>query len=213
VGTTLESVLEGSNNPGRWFRVPLFLLSALAPLAGLALCGLAVYFRQPFITCALLPVPGLGLGLWALRRFQKKDLRGSFNIATMALGVVLVMVGWSIYPLFNTIESYVPLFRYCSRLQSEGREIALFDPREALSGAAVFYLGRNLPELQEEEELRTFLGTEEKAAVLCDKRKLKASDDLHVFQTFSIGRRTYVLVQGDAQRENGDGVLGSQARG
>lgn len=208
VGRTLGSILEDRGAASRWFRVPLLILSGFILLASIAFCGVGIYFDQPFVTCASFVIPGLCLSLWAFRRYFREDRIGSFKAAATALGVLYLTAGLGIYPLLNTVRSYVPLFQYCDQLHTEGAAVSLFHPRESLTGAAVFYLKRNITDLRGEKELRAFLGSGEMATVLSDERRLPKLGNLHVLQSFLIGRRTHVLVRNLKPRQN---TLGSEA--
>jgi 4-amino-4-deoxy-L-arabinose transferase-like glycosyltransferase len=207
VGTAIGTVLEGKRDPGKWYHVPFLILLGTIFLGGIASCTMGIYFHQPLVTC-LFSLPVFCLSLWALRCFIKKDTAGSFKIIGVALSVLLISAGCCIYPLINQKRSFVPLFRYCDQLYAEGARISLFEPDESLSGAAVFYLKRNIPELHGEEETKQFLKTGEKTVVLCDRRKvLSAIEYLHVLKSFDVGHRTYLLVEWKPQQSENRSML------
>lgn len=195
VGTALGAVLEGKRDPGKWYRVPFLILLATIFLGGFACCTMGIYFHRPFAIC-LFSLPVFCLSFLALRYFIKNDTPGSFKITAVALGVLLMLVGFFVYPFINQKKSFVPLFQYCERLHSEGAQISLLEPKEAIRGAAVFYLKRNIPELYGEEEAKQFLETGKNAVILCEKKKIRpVIRYLHVLKSLDIGHRTYVLVK------------------
>jgi 4-amino-4-deoxy-L-arabinose transferase-like glycosyltransferase len=196
VGTTLGAILEGKSAPGRQYRIAFLILLALTVFAGPGFFGMGIYFKQPFVTYALLSLLVFCPALWAVLRFRKGDTAGSLKITLAALGLSFIVVGWWSYPLFTRDDSFTPLFQKCDQLQAEGFRISLYEPRETLRGAAVFYLKKCMPELYGEQKLREFLDTEEKGVLLCEKKRIKNNaGQFDVGETFKVSRRKYVLVK------------------
>ena len=157
---------------------------------------MGIYFKQPFVTYALVSLLVFCPALWAVLRFRKGDTAGSLKITLAALGLSFIVVGWWCYPLFTRDDSFTPLFQKCDQLQAEGFKISLYEPRETLRGAAVFYLKKRMPELYGEQKLREFLDTEEKGVLLCEKKRIKNNTgQFDVGETFKVSRRKYVLVK------------------
>ncbi|MBU0754602.1 MAG: glycosyltransferase family 39 protein [Planctomycetes bacterium] len=195
VGTALGSILEENTTPGRWFGIPYRLLLGLLVIAGLAYGTVGFYFEQPLPICALLTFPGICLGVWAIRRYSKQELSGSFRWAAAALFVLLFTCGYGVYPLFDGVKSFVPLLQCYERYSAAGARINLFEPPEALRGAAVFYLKRNVPELQGERALKRFLKSGKDAMAVCADKRVAGMEGLSIQQTFDIGHRIYLLVK------------------
>ena len=196
VGTTLGAILEGKSAPGRQYRIAFLILLALTVFAGPGFFGMGIYFKQPFVTYALLSLLVFCPALWAVLRFRKGDTAGSLKITLATLGMSFIVVGWWCYPLFTRDDSFTPLFQKCDQLQAEGFKISLYEPRETLRGAAVFYLKKCMPELYGEQKLREFLDTEEKGVLLCEKKRIKNNTgQFDVGETFKVSRRKYVLVK------------------
>ncbi|MBU0755549.1 MAG: hypothetical protein KJ645_10455, partial [Planctomycetes bacterium] len=195
IGSTLGTVLDEESDPGKWYRIPFLVFTGIPVVGSLALCGLGVHLNQPFVTYALLSIPGVFLGGWAFKRFFKGDLAGSFKISTAALMVLLLLAGRWVFPLFDPDKSFVPLMRYCRQLQSEGARVMLYEPRESLSGAVVFYLERNLPELHGIKTLHRILESDQDAMVLCAEVGVRDIEGIQVERSFEIGHRTYVIVR------------------
>jgi len=195
VGVALGSILEEKVYSGKWFRVPFLFMLGLLIIAGLAYGGVGVYFEQSFLICAVLSIPGLFLGVWAIRRFLRRDLSGSFRWAAAALLVLLITCGYGVYPLFDRVKSFIPLLQCCDRYMAAGTRLELFEPTEALNGAAVFYLKRNVPQLHGKDELKEFLESGEDAMAVCAERRLEDTKELSILRTFDIGHRTYLLIK------------------
>ena len=196
VGTTLGVILEDKSTPGRQYRIPFLILLGAAVFMGPGFIGTGIYLKQPFVTYALLSLLVLLPALWAVLRFRKGDTAGSLKITLATLGMSFIVVGWWCYPLFVKDTSFTPLFQKCDQLQAEGFQISLYEPRETLRGAAVFYLKRLMPELYGEQKLREFLDTNEKGVILCEKKRIKnTTGQFDVGETFKVSRRKYVLVK------------------
>ena len=195
VGTAVGKFLEDGRATTKWFSAPSAILAWITILLPLSFCGICIYFKQPFLICLLVSLPGLCLGLWACRRLTRKDLTGFFKIVMAALVVLFLIFGMAILPILNRFKSYEPLFHYCEKLISEGVRIVLFKPTESQRGAAVFYLGRTMPVLEEKETLKSFLCSGKNAAAISQKDKLQKLEHLDIFQSFNIGHRTIVFVR------------------
>ena len=195
VGTALGRFLGEGENTKKWFSVPTSILAWITILLPLVFCGITIYFKRPFLVCLLASFPGLCLGIWAYHRRINEDIRGFFKIVMAALVVLFLTFGITISQIFNQFKSYEPLFYSCEKLISEGAQISLFKPTEAQRGAAVFYLGRTFPVLEEKEDLKSFLCSAKSAAAIAQKNKVENLEYIDMFQSFNIGHRTIVLVR------------------
>ena len=195
VGTAVGKVLEDGENTTKWFSTPSAILAWITILLPLGFCGICIYFKQPFLICLLVSLPGLCLGLWACRRLTRGDLTGFFKIVMAALVALFLTFDMAISPIFNRFKSSEPLFHYCEKLISEGVRISLFKPTESQRGAAVFYLGRTMPVLEEKETLKSFLCSGKSAAAISQKNELQKIEHIDIFKSFNIGHRTIVLVR------------------
>lgn len=196
VGTTLGDILEGKSNQGRGYRIPFLILLGTITLAGPGVFAMGIYFRQPFTQCLL---PSLFIfcpAFWAVLRFRRGDTAGSLKMTLAALVISFMVVGGWCYPFINKDESFRPLFKTCDELRAEGFKISLYEPRETVRGAAVFYLKKCLPELYGQQGLKEFLDQNEKGVLLCERKKIKNNtEQLDVVKQFTVGRRKYMLVK------------------
>jgi hypothetical protein len=196
VGTAVGQFIENKMSPTKLFSIPAYILSWITMAAPFGFCLVGFYYKQPFLICLIISVPGLFLGIWAYRRLNRKDFFGFFKIAIAALVVLFISFDAKITPIFNRFKSYEPLFTYCKKLTFEGSEICLFDPKESYSGAAVFYLGRTIPVIDNKEMLKSFLHSGNNTVAICRGEIIKEIEHIDVVQTFHIGHRTVVLVKG-----------------
>ncbi|MFH2001310.1 MAG: glycosyltransferase family 39 protein [Planctomycetota bacterium] len=207
LGPVLECGKESGKEGGKPFLIPLGMLAGITLLIGVAFCGMGIYFDQSILLCLVMSVPCFALGIWAVRRFIRKEATSAFKAVGLALIVFFITVGYGIYPLFNPIKSFSPIFDECKQLLAEGYEIGLHNSRESVSGGAVFYLNRHFPELHDEEELRRFLGTGEKTIALSEEKVLPESPGIRIVKSFIVGKRAYVFFD-----ERGPKVAGSPER-
>jgi len=196
VGTAVGRFIENEISPTKLFSIPAYILSWIIMAVSFGFCVVGLYYKQPFLICMIISVPGLFLGIWAYQRLNRKDIFGFFKITIAALIVLFISFDTKITPIFNRFKSYEPLFDYCKKIAVEGSEIRLFDPKESYSGAAVFYMGRNIPVIDNKESLKNFLHSGNNTVAICRGEIIKEVEHIDVVQTFHIGHRVVVLVRG-----------------
>ena len=77
--------------------------------------------------------------------------------------------------------------------QSEGATMAIYDPSERLHGAAVFYMGRTLPEIQKSFRLQNFFTSNVESFVIARKDDMPSQPETEILREFDIGSRTIVV--------------------
>ncbi len=196
VGVILAKVLEGQDDPGKWYCIPFLILLGAVFLAGSILIGVGVYFKQSLAISLLLPLPVFCLSTVAVWCYIKGNMFRSFGLTVAALCTLFIVAEWGVYSQINQKKSYRPLLQYCKQLSVEGKKIGLFEPKESMRGAAVFYLKRTFPELYGAEEAMQFLESGEDAVILSRKKKVRSyTEYLRVLAEFGVGGKTYVLVK------------------
>lgn len=192
VGTTLGTFLEGKRPSTRWITVPVACLAAAIIVFSLGLSGVCIYFRK-YILSVPVAVPGLVLGIWALRSYVHGNFARTFQLIVVSLVALLLGAGIWILPAFNARKSYVPLFEYCSRLDSQGFQFILYDGSERLRGAAVFYLGKTLPDIHDPATLSQILKSAPKTVVICEEDDMPGASDTQILESFEIGHRMIIV--------------------
>jgi len=111
----------------------------------------------------------------------------------LSLLAIYLTIHTAVYPIFNSRNSFEPLFAYCRTFKSEGGRIGLVYPKERVSGAAVLYLGETVPELFQDEEVIAFLDAPERSVVVAHELSIQNVPDLDVLHKFTIGHDTMVV--------------------
>jgi len=194
VGSAVGSVIERCHAQKKLFFVPSVILGWLIVLISAGFCVVSIYFKQPFITSFLVCLPGLCLGLWVCKKIHGKDIKGFFKVLTAALTVLFLTYSTGISSLLNKGKSYKPAFDYFEKLSANGAKINFFKPSERIKGAAVFYLKRNVPIINEEQNLKTFLASGEKAVAVTGKREAQKIQSTKVLKSFNVSRRKIVFL-------------------
>lgn len=194
VGTAIGRVLEGGEAPARWFSLSSEILVLVLISVSLAFSGVCIYFGRSFSIWLPASISGLCLGVFAYRRIRRKDLTGFFKILVVVLLVLYPTFDIGIMPIFNHGKSYKPLFQYCKNLSSEGFRVSLFKPSERIRGAAVFYLGKTIPVLKEEANLKNFLRSEENGVVVSREKSVQKLKSLYIMKRFNIDNEIYIVV-------------------
>ena len=127
-----------------------------------------------------------GCGICAFY-FMKKRIPGMTGLAMLAgLAMVYVNIDTTIFNLLDRKHSYRPLFDSCKVQITAGKQLYLHSPRERLSGAAMFYLGKTFPSISTEElkTLRKDLKSENTVFLSEDENilKLKNVSTIAVFK-------------------------------
>ena len=97
-------------------------------------------------------------------------------------------------PKADKHESFVPVISQLQALQTEGREVAIFQPNERIAGAGVFYMQGYVPLLQTEAELRAFLTAKPGNVALTDHTK-GLEEPVKVVKEMAIGRQPYYFIE------------------
>ncbi len=130
----------------KYGRNPLFLKLSIG-LICLALAAFAVLSQGWTMVYPLLAVTLL----LAYCRVPAVQWRVLLGISVIAL--FFAAIDTSTAALLNRENSLRPLFEACRELEETGSEIILVNPPERTSGAAYFYLGRNLREFDKDEPM------------------------------------------------------------
>ena len=202
IGTALAAVIEGKEKATNWFNLPSGILVWTTIVASLGLFFTYLYYSQPFTIWLLLFIAGACFGLLAERKLSKRDFKGFLRILAPALISVFLAFDTAIAPVHNKEESFEPLFSYCKKLMSEGYEISLLGPKERVSGAAVFYLGKRIPEFIDAEEMLKFLELHDKKVAVINEPIMGNINDIYILKRFTIGNDTTVLAR---LKKNGEG--------
>ena len=155
-----------------------------------------MHFNQPLITAFIAGVPGLCLSVFACKKLYKKDYLRFFKMVIAILFVVFFTYGNIISPLLNKDESYKPVFNYFEELSTNGAGVSLYRPIERVRGAAVFYLKRSVPVIKGEENLTTFLSSNDKAVALVvfGKNNVQEIPSTKILKSFDVGRRKLIFL-------------------
>ncbi|MCP3967330.1 MAG: glycosyltransferase family 39 protein [Lentisphaerae bacterium] len=92
-------------------------------------------------------------GLWMLAAMLRGQVRRASFAFLVGLAFTYVSIDTVIFAAQNGRKSYHPLFDYCENLLNKGNDLRLYRPIERISGGAVFYLDRKLPEYRDGEKL------------------------------------------------------------
>ncbi|OYU08155.1 MAG: dolichyl-phosphate-mannose--protein mannosyltransferase [Pseudomonas sp. PGPPP1] len=125
-----------------------------------------------------------------LYRYHRPVIAGVF---TVLFASYLGAAFWFI-PKADKRESFVPVISQLQALQAEGREVAMFQPNERISGAGVFYMQAYVPILQSEPELRAFLTAKPGNVVLTDHTK-GLDEKVTVIKEMAISRQPYYFIE------------------
>lgn len=150
-------------------KIPLFIAIAIGAL--LALCCVALWR-------ALLnrEYPGFAAGCAAI-----------ISIAYLAYAALIL-------PAQDHKETFAPLFAQLQTQQNAGDQLALYQPSERLSGGAVFYTGARLPELNDADALRNWLGSSENHVAVLEAGIAPDLQGLSIVRTFRVGSRDYYFL-------------------
>ncbi len=201
IGQAVGAAIESKETPTKWFKLSAGAFVWTIIIASLGLLVAYIYLKQPLALWPFLSVPGICFGLWAERRLSKKDFKGFLTALTPALLAVFLTFDTAIAPINNKQESFEPLFSYCESLISDGFEICLMGPKERMSGAAVFYLGRSVPQFANDEKVMKFLNSDGKKAAIINEPITGNISDIEILRRFTIGNDTTIV----AQRKTTDG--------
>lgn len=197
VGYAISTVLEKKEDCTNWFTIPASILAVTAVIVPIAFTGLSIYNKQSIIIWPLVLAPGLFLGVWGYLKFSKKQFVNFFKILSATLLVLYVTLDCLINPFYNQENSSEPLFKYCKQLQSEGAAFSLVSPKERLSGAAVFYLGHQIPSfsIEASDEIYKFLNSGEKTYIITVDENAQSLKDLEILNRFKISHDTLVVAK------------------
>ena len=125
-----------------------------------------------------------------LYRYHRPMIAGVF---TVLFASYLSTAFW-FAPKADKRESFVPVIGQIQALQAEGREVAMFQPNERISGAGVFYMQGYVPILQTEPELRAFLNAKPGNVALLDHTN-GLNEKVTVIKQMAISRQPYYFVE------------------
>ncbi len=126
----------------------------------------------------------------ALYRHHRGVIVGAFTVAILSY---LTAAFW-FAPKADKRESFVPVISQAKAFQTEGKDVALFQPNERIAGASVFYLQAYLPILQTEAQLHSFLSAKPGNIALLDSTK-QLSEKVNVIKEMKIGRQPYYFIE------------------
>ena len=193
VGYTMDIVLSNKEKPTVWFNIPSSILAGIAVITPLVFLGICFYFHQPFVTLALVSIPGIILGLWAYHLLMKKNMIRFFQMLVPAFLLIFLSFDMAIQPIFNPKESFEPLFKYANDLRSEGAQLGILLPTECLDGAAVFYLGECIPRFNSLKEAQEFLNSGENKMVITREENIEKNNNIHIINSFNIDNKNVVI--------------------
>ena len=124
-----------------------------------------------------------------LYRYHRPVIAGVF---TVLFASYLSAAFW-FAPKADKRESFVPVISQIQALQAEGRDVAMFQPNERISGAGVFYMRGYVPILQTEPELRAFLTAKPGNVALLDHTN-GLDEKVTVIKQMAISRQPYYFV-------------------
>ena len=125
-----------------------------------------------------------------LYRYHRPVIVGVF---TVLFASYLSAAFW-FAPKADKRESFVPVISQIQALQAEGREAAMFQPNERISGAGVFYMQGYVPILQTEPELRAFLTAKPGNVALLDHTN-GLNEKVTVIKQMAINRQPYYFIE------------------
>ena len=193
VGYCFEMILSRKEKLTGWFEVPSSILAGIVLVTPLIFLGIQIYYHQYSIMMILFALLGFGLGLYTFSLFRKKDLSNFFKMLLPSFLLIFLTFDMCIMPIFNQKESFEPLFKYASKLQSEGNKVSLLRPSERIDGAAVFYLGQNVKDFEDFESMREFTHEDNKLVTIASKQIIENNPDINIIKEFDIGKDTYVI--------------------
>lgn len=162
----------------------VYLMSMTPAAAVLAAEYAAVWLRW----LALRPVTSP----WAagLRTHRQNVLKGAFGLVMACY----LATAWWFAPRNDEHLSFVPLVSQIQALRDEGHQVVLYKPSERVAGASVFYNQAQLTILQEEPQLRAYLGAATGNVALVDDTNW-LDMPFKVLKAFTVGRQSYAFVQ------------------
>ena len=123
-------------------------------------------------------------------RYHRQIIGGVFA----ALFASYLTTAFWFAPKADKHESFVPVISQLQALQTEGREVAIFQPNERIAGAGVFYMQGYVPLLQTKAELRAFLTAKPGNVALTDHTK-GLEEPVKVIKEMAIGRQPYYFIE------------------
>ncbi|SDT53279.1 Dolichyl-phosphate-mannose-protein mannosyltransferase [Pseudomonas sp. Z003-0.4C(8344-21)] len=127
-----------------------------------------------------------------VRRIARHRQTLAVGILSLVIASYLVAAQWAL-PHADKKLSFLPLSEHIQQLQSEGRQVALFQANERVGGASVFYTRQVLKGLDTDVQLRDFLAASSAhVAVMAGDSAPVAP--LKVLKTLKVGRQAYYFV-------------------
>lgn len=114
------------------------------------------------------------------------------GILSLVIASYLVAAQWAL-PHADKKLSFLPLSEHIQQLQSEGRQVALFQANERVGGASVFYTRQVLKGLDTEVQLRDFLAASSAHVAVMAGDSVPIAP-LKVLKTLKVGRQAYYFV-------------------
>ena len=111
-------------------------------------------------------------------------------IALIGIGLLYRAAIWE--PKQDRKESLLPVMAELTALLQAGRQVVLYQPTERLAGAAVFYTGRIVPELDNSTALQAFLAAD--AGNIAIVQSGTTVDATHIVYQIEVGKRGYVFL-------------------
>ena len=177
----------------------LWLLFLLLALSGAGASGVFLYFAYNNggiqNTAFVAALTALSIGILALVHMDRRRLEPSLSMVLASL--LVLFISWDSFgaDIKGRCNSLHPLFSYVSRIEA-GQNLILYQPEEALKGAAVFYLKGTLPECYDAEclenfkaSLKTREGQKGRVLIIGQKEHLKILKKVRILRSFKIKSR------------------------
>jgi hypothetical protein len=123
-----------------------------------------------------------------------KQFRALSIYSLLAMLVIYAMYGGVTLRHESRQDSLEAVFAEMRALQQAKYSLALYAPIERVAGATNFYLQQTLPEINNAEQLKKFLETDQHAAALIAENDLDNLNNYRVIAGFSAQKRKYLIV-------------------
>jgi 4-amino-4-deoxy-L-arabinose transferase-like glycosyltransferase len=196
-GVAVAAALKNAADRSKFlFSIPALIMTALMP-AGVV--GLAVYSKVKgmgghWAAWAAVFIAVAALSAAAIRFYLRGRPMPAAVAAVFAAAFLYMSVDAGLMPVWDAKKSLRPIFEQCRVLeQGKGHRVVLYVPPERISGAAVYYLGRTVPEFAKEADLAEHLRLHPDAVVVAEEKALENIKNLLPLQVFKTGKNKYAV--------------------
>lgn len=131
-------------------KITAIILSIAFIITPFVFSGIALHYEQPAFAFGA-PVLLFLCGIAAIHEMVKKRI-GYASIALLAgFAAVLISVDTAVRGSMSHRYSYTEIFDFYKAQEQEGKTLCLYKPEEGLRGAAVYYLGKTVPQINSKE--------------------------------------------------------------